>query len=77
MRDTKWQSGFLRIAKVNHCPILSVYLDAQKSAFFYNIAKNRPGVFSIQNPIAMPEERRELRMALKAECGILGHATLF
>jgi hypothetical protein len=30
-----------------------VYLDAQKSAFFYNIAKNKPGVFSTQTPIAM------------------------
>ena len=129
IRDTKWQSGFLRMAKVNHCPILPVYLNAQNSAFFYgvsmlykpaasallvkemfkkknknmditigevippdafmqlpislleqvklfkkhvyNIAKNKPGMFPTQKPIAMPEERRELLTALKTECEIL------
>jgi putative hemolysin len=130
IRDTKWQNGFLRMAKVNHCPILPVYLNAQNSAFFYgismlykpaasallvkemfkkknknmditigevippdafmqlsislleqvklfkkhvyNIAKNKPGVFPTQKPIAMPEERRELLTALKTECEVLG-----
>lgn len=38
IRDTKWQSGFLRIAKSNHCPILPVYLDAKNSAFFYGVS---------------------------------------
>ena len=129
IRDTKWQSGFLRMAKVNRCPILPVYLNAQNSAFFYgvsmlykpaasallvkemfkkknknmditigevipsdafmqlpislleqvklfkkhvyNIAKNKPGMFPTQKPIAMPEERRELLTALKTECEIL------
>ena len=129
IRDTKWQSGFLRMAKVNRCPILPVYLNAQNSAFFYgvsmlykpaasallvkemfkkknknmditigevippdafmqlpislleqvklfkkhvyNIAKNKPGVFPTQKPIAMPEERRELLTALKTECEVL------
>jgi putative hemolysin len=132
IRDTKWQSGFLKMAKINHCPILPVYLDAQNSAFFYgvsmlykpaasallvkemfkkknknmditigelippdaftqlsislleqvklfkkhvyNIAKNKPGVFSTQTPIAMPEERRELLTALKTECEIIGNS---
>jgi putative hemolysin len=130
IRDTKWQSGFLRMAKANHCPILPVYLDAQNSVFFYgvsmlykpaasallvkemfkkknknmditigevilpdafmqlsinlveqvklfkkhvyNIAKNKPGVFPTQKPVAMPEERRELLKALKTECEVLG-----
>lgn len=132
IRDTKWQSGFLRMAKANHCPILPVYLDAKNSAFFYgvsllykpaasallvkemfkkrnknmditigevipldafsqlpislleqvklfkkhvyNIAKNKPGVFLTQKPIAMPEERRELLKALKSECEVLGES---
>jgi putative hemolysin len=38
IRDTKWQSGFLRMAKANHCPILPVYLDAKNSAFFYGVS---------------------------------------
>jgi putative hemolysin len=132
IRDTKWQSGFLRMAKANHCPVLPVYLNAKNSAFFYgvsllykpaasallvkemfkkknknmditigevipldafsqlpislseqvklfkkhvyNIAKNKQGVFLTQKPIAMPEERRELFKALKAECEVLGES---
>jgi putative hemolysin len=38
IRDTKWQSGFLRMAKVNHCPILPVYLNAKNSVFFYGVS---------------------------------------
>jgi putative hemolysin len=38
IRDTKWQGGFLRMAKANHCPILPVYLDAKNSAFFYGVS---------------------------------------
>jgi putative hemolysin len=38
IRDTTWQSGFLRMAKVNHCPILPVYLDAKNSVFFYGVS---------------------------------------
>jgi 1-acyl-sn-glycerol-3-phosphate acyltransferase len=132
VRDAKWQSGFLKMAKVNQCPILPMYLDAKNSAFFYgvsmvykpaasallvkemfkkknknmditigevipleafvqlpislleqvklfkkhvyNIDKNKCGVFPTQKPIAMPEERRQLLKALKAECEILGEA---
>lgn len=130
IRDTQWQSGFLKIAKVNHCPILPIYLHAKNSAFFYGvsmiykpaasallvkemfnkknhsmditigdlvplkaflslpislkeqvklfkkhlyrIAKNKSGIFPTQASIAMPEERRELLKALKAECEVLG-----
>jgi hypothetical protein len=59
---------------------LSIRLLEQVKLFkrhVYNIAKKKPGVFSTQTPIAMPEERRELLTALKAECETLGDATLF
>jgi putative hemolysin len=38
VRDAKWQSGFLKMAKVNQCPILPMYLDAKNSAFFYGVS---------------------------------------
>jgi hypothetical protein len=37
----------------------------------YSSAKNKQGGFLTQKPIAMPEERRELFKALKAECEVL------
>ncbi|KXI27490.1 GNAT family N-acyltransferase [Paraglaciecola hydrolytica] len=130
IRDTKWQSGFLRIAKQTKSAILPVYIDAKNSTLFYslsmlykplasmllvtemfkqqrkhlpirigelipyssfatsNLAKklqvsqfkkhlykignNKPGIFITQKPIAMPENRQELKQALKRHCQRLG-----
>ncbi len=38
VRDTKWHSGFLRIAKAAHAPILPVFIDAKNSATFYGVS---------------------------------------
>jgi putative hemolysin len=38
IRDTKWHSGFLRIAKQNQAPILPVYIDAKNSTLFYSLS---------------------------------------
>ena len=38
IRDTKWQTGFLRIAKRAQCPILPICIDAKNSALFYGVS---------------------------------------
>lgn len=38
VRDTQWQSGFLRIAKQAKAPILPVFIDAKNSPVFYGIS---------------------------------------
>ncbi|MEM0912138.1 MAG: lysophospholipid acyltransferase family protein [Pseudomonadota bacterium] len=38
VRDTKWRSGFLKIANANQSPILPVYIDAKNSALFYGVS---------------------------------------
>lgn len=38
VRDTKWRSGFLKLANANHSPILPVYIDAKNSPLFYGVS---------------------------------------
>lgn len=38
IRDTKWQNGFLRIAKQNKSPVLPVFIDAKNSTLFYSLS---------------------------------------
>jgi putative hemolysin len=38
IRDTRWQSGFLRIAKQAKSPILPVFIDAKNSPLFYGLS---------------------------------------
>ncbi len=38
VRDTKWRSGFLKMANANQSPILPVYIDAKNSALFYGVS---------------------------------------
>lgn len=38
IRDTKWQSGFLRIAKQTGSAILPVFIDAKNSTLFYSLS---------------------------------------
>jgi putative hemolysin len=45
VRDTRWHSGFLRIARHAKAPILPVYIDAKNSPLFY-------GVSMIYKPLA-------------------------
>ena len=38
VRDTRWHSGFLRIARHAKAPILPVYIDAKNSPLFYGVS---------------------------------------
>ena len=38
VRDTRWQSGFLRIAKQAKSPILPVFIDGKNSPLFYGLS---------------------------------------
>lgn len=38
VRDTKWHSGFLKIARATKSPILPAFIDAKNSAFFYGVS---------------------------------------
>ena len=38
VRDTRWRSGFLRIAKHAKAPILPVFIDAKNSPLFYGVS---------------------------------------
>jgi putative hemolysin len=38
IRDTRWQSGFLRIARQAKSPILPVFIDAKNSTLFYGLS---------------------------------------
>ena len=38
VRDTRWQKGFLKIAKMYQAPILPIHLDARNSPFFYSVS---------------------------------------
>ena len=38
IRDTKWKSGFYRIAKQHNAPILPIFIDAKNSPFFYSMS---------------------------------------
>ena len=45
VRDTRWHTGFLRIARQTKSPVLPVYIDAKNSPLFY-------GVSMIYKPLA-------------------------
>ncbi len=38
VRDGKWKSGFLKLAKKTGAPILPIYIDARNSALFYGLS---------------------------------------
>ena len=38
VRDTKWRSGFYRIAKQHQAPILPMFIDAKNSPLFYSLS---------------------------------------
>lgn len=130
VRDTRWRSGFLRIAKQAKAPILPVFIDAKNSPLFYGVSMlykplatsmlvtemfkqkrkhlpmrigeqipfesynstqfnkrqhvkmfkrhlyligaGKPGVFKTQTAIALPEDRGELKQAIKKHCERIG-----
>lgn len=38
VRDTRWHTGFLRIARQTKSPVLPVYIDAKNSPLFYSVS---------------------------------------
>jgi len=38
VRDGKWKTGFLKLAKKAHAPIVPIYVDARNSALFYSLS---------------------------------------
>jgi hypothetical protein len=38
VRDTRWQDGFLRIARLSRSPVLPVFLDGKNSSVFYSLS---------------------------------------
>ncbi len=38
VRDGKWQTGFLKLARKARCPILPIYIKAKNSALFYSMS---------------------------------------
>ncbi len=133
VRDTKWHTGFIRMARAANAPILPIFIDAKNSLLFYcasmiykplatallvkeafkhkrsrnhlpirigklipydsygemkipirlltklfkrhlyRLTSNKPEIFATQNPIAPPEDRRELAKAIKKDSELLGH----
>jgi putative hemolysin len=38
VRDGEWQTGFIKLAKKNRCPIVPIHINAKNSALFYVIS---------------------------------------
>lgn len=47
IKDGKWQSGFLKLAKVNRTPILPIHVQARNSLFFYLISLLAPPISTL------------------------------
>lgn len=133
VRDTKWHTGFIRMASSAKAPILPIFIDGKNSPFFYSasmiykplatmllvkemfkhkrshlpmrigrlvpydaygdmklsikaktrlfkrhlyrIGNDKQGIFSTQNAIAIPEDRKELAKAIKNSCELLGETS--
>ena len=53
IKDTKWRSGFLRIASKMEAPILPIYINAKNSKFFYTLSSINKSLASITLPNEM------------------------
>lgn len=66
IKDCKWNSGFLRIAKKANCPILPIYIKAKNSPLFY-------GTSMIYKPLAslllVKEMFKQRQKSLEFEIG--------
>ncbi|MDD1607047.1 MAG: lysophospholipid acyltransferase family protein [Methylococcaceae bacterium] len=38
IEDGQWQTGFIKLAKKNQCPVLPIYIKAKNSALFYSLS---------------------------------------
>ena len=66
IKDCKWNSGFLRMAKKANCPILPIFIKAKNSPFFY-------GTSMIYKPLAslllVTEMFKQRKKSLEFEIG--------
>ncbi|WP_345992049.1 lysophospholipid acyltransferase family protein [Sulfurimonas sp. HSL-1716] len=53
IKDTKWRSGFLRIASKMQAPILPIYINAKNSKFFYTLSSLNKSLATITLPNEM------------------------
>jgi putative hemolysin len=53
IKDTKWRSGFLRIASKMQAPILPIYISAKNSKFFYTLSSLNKSLATITLPNEM------------------------
>jgi putative hemolysin len=53
IKDTKWRSGFLRIASKMQAPILPIYIGAKNSKFFYTLSSFNKSLAAITLPNEM------------------------
>jgi putative hemolysin len=53
IKDTKWQSGFLKIATKMRAPILPIYINAKNSKFFYTLSSINKSLATITLPNEM------------------------
>lgn len=53
IKDTKWRSGFLRIASKMQAPILPIYINAKNSKFFYTLSSINKALATITLPNEM------------------------
>lgn len=130
VRDTKWHTGFIRIARATQAPILPMFIDAKNSPLFYGMSMlykplatallvtemfkqkrnhlpirigeiipfesfsrlsistndlanlfkkhlyrlptEKSALLTTQTSIAQPEEKKQLSIALKTQCELLG-----
>ncbi len=53
IKDTKWQSGFLRIASRMQAPILPIHIGAKNSSFFYTLSSFNKSLAALTLPNEM------------------------
>ncbi|MBU0631588.1 lysophospholipid acyltransferase family protein [bacterium] len=53
IKDTKWRSGFLKIASKMQAPILPIYINAKNSKFFYTLSSINKSLATITLPNEM------------------------
>ncbi len=59
IKDTKWNSGFLKFATKTQSPILPIYIKAKNSALFYTISSINKGLSTLLLPHEMFKKRNK------------------
>ena len=65
VRDTRWRSGFLRMAKQAKAPILPVFIDAKNSPLFYSVSMlHKPLATALLVTEMFKQKRKHLPMRI-------------